>query len=121
MSSIFIGKTGLRMKFAELSGTQLATANSPATAVMLCSTAGTRVAYFDNSLSTPVAVLVVHPECDPSVVTNRLLLMKMPAGRFMNLDVQNTLEFDAGTKIFLYYLGATAPTSTSLFYLSHWG
>lgn len=121
MSSIFVGKTGLRLRFSELSGTQLASASSPATAVMLCSAIASRIAYFDNSTNVTIAVLVAHPDVDASIPENRLLLFKMPAGRFLNFDSPNTLEIDAGTKIFLHYVGATAPLATSSFYLSHWG
>jgi hypothetical protein len=121
MSSIFVGKSGLRLRFDELSGAQLALANSPATAVLLCTSASSRIAYFDNSMNVTVAVLAVHPEADESIASNRLLMFKMPAGRFLNFDVQNTLEIDGGTKLYLYYVGGTAPSATSSFYLSHWG
>ena len=121
MSSIFIGKTGLRLRFSELTGLQLAAASTPATAVMLCAAASSRVAYFDNSTNVTIAVLVVHPDADPSVPANRLLMFKMPAGRFLNFDAPNTLEIDAGAKIFLHYVGGSAPLATSSFYLSHWG
>jgi hypothetical protein len=88
---------------------------------MLCTGVGSRVAYFDNSTNVTIGVLAVHPEADAADVSKRLLMFKMPAGRFLNFDAPNTMAIDPGTKIMLYFLGGVAPLGTSSFYVSHWG
>lgn len=120
MASIFIGQSGLRLKFNKLTFTAVAAANSAASSVMLSSLNGcSRIAYFDNSLNVECAILAVHPDADAAVSANRLLLFELPVGRFLNLE-SNMIEFDPGTKLFVYCLGGLAPTSGAV-RLVWWG
>lgn len=123
MTSIFIGKTGLRLKYHDVTWADLALAVDASSAVLLSHLgAACRVALFDNSLDTCCAILVVHPEADSSDPANRLMLFELSCPRQVNFDMLSAagMQFDAGTKIFVYRDPLIAPTSGKV-RLIHWG
>jgi hypothetical protein len=121
MSSIFSGKTGLRHQFYKKTSAQLSSANSIANAALLATfkTEG-RLVYMDNTLDADVAVLLVHPDADSTVDSNRLFWIEVPTNRVMNYDVATSpgLLIDPGTKMFIYTLSAA---SSGAFRLALWG
>jgi hypothetical protein len=123
MSSIFIGKSGIRHQFLKLTAAQLATANSAATAAYLGRMSqSVSLNFIDNTLNTDVAVLLVHPEGDSTSAADRLFWIEVPTNRVINysVDLSPNLKFDPGTKVFIYYLGGAAPTSGD-FRMALWG
>lgn len=122
MSSIWIGKTGLRLKYSKLSHLELSGANSPTNAVLLTTLMGaSRIGYFSNSLNAEIAILACHPENDPAIVGNRLLLFEMDPGQIINFESNlSSLSFDAGTYLYVHYIGSIAPTSGKI-KLVWWG
>lgn len=120
MATLFIGKTGTRMRFNKQAFGALAAANSQATSILLaflnqCS----HVAYFVNGLNTDCAIWGVPPDVDSSVTTNRFLLFEMAPGQIINFE-NSLLEFDPGTQLFVSYVGGSAPTSGNV-KISWWG
>jgi hypothetical protein len=116
MASIFTSVAsvhGLRLRYSKLAFGSLAAATTPATAVQLTTMlGGGSFGFFQNKLNTDVAILACHPDDDPTIVTNLLLLFEMSAGDMLNFeDALGQTQFDPNTKLFLYYLGALAPTS----------
>ena len=123
MSSIFTGKLGLRHQFAKLTAADLAAANSQATAKLLGRMRmESRLNFMDNTLDTDIAIYLVHPQADPSVVANRLFWIEIPSNRVVNYDVGIApgLMFDPGTRIYVTYIGGAAPT-TGAFRVALWG
>jgi long-subunit acyl-CoA synthetase (AMP-forming) len=121
--SIFIGKSGLRTQFAKLTSTQLVSAIAPATAIKLASlNNASRWTYLHNGTDTDIAVLVVHPENDSSVVANRLLLTEIAAGMGENFEMGLFAgsSIDPGTQMYIYIVGGVAPTKGAV-RLSYWG
>ena len=113
MSSIFIGQTGLRHQYYDLTAAQLAAATNATSAVLIGRIRmDARLAFIDNTLNADVAMLLVHPDADATVVANRLFFIEVPSTRVLNYDVGAApgLHFDGGTRMYVYYLGATAPS-----------
>jgi hypothetical protein len=123
MSSIFIGKRGLRLKYADLTSLDLASAIDTSTAVLLdtlkCSGI---ICLFDNSLDQYCVVSVVHPEADPSDPAQRLVMFELPCQRLLNFSLQGApqLEFDPGTHVYIHR-DPTAPPTCGKVRLLYWG
>lgn len=123
MTSIFVGQTGLRLKYHDVTWADLATATDEASAVLLSHLGSAcKVALFDNSLNTCCAIVAVHPDADSSVTANRLMLFELSCPRQINFDMFSSsgMEFDPGTKLFVYRDPLVVPTSGKV-RLIHWG
>ena len=73
-----------------------------------------------NGLDADIALLAVHPDADPSVVTNRLLMTEIRAYASQNFEmgIFAGMSIDPKTQIYVYAL--TVPTLGSL-RLNYWG
>lgn len=123
MTSIFIGQSGLRLKYHDVTWADLAGAHDEATAVLLTHLGSAcRIALFDNSLDTCCAICAVHPDADSSIAANRLMLFELACPRQINFDMLSAsgMEFDPGTKLFVYRDPLHVPTSGKV-RLIHWG
>jgi len=111
MSSIFIGEHGLRLKYHDVTWANLAAATDAASSILLAHIGSAcRIASFDNSLDTCCAILVVHPNADSSDPNNRMMLFELACPRQYNFD-NSFMQFDPGTKIFVYRDPLTVPSS----------
>ena len=119
--SIFVGKSGVRLRYDDLTAAEVDTATTSANAALLTTTIGAgRQLYVSNDLNVDVVMLVVNPEADPSVVANRLFLLEVPASRVINFaDLAPGLSFDPGTQIFIYKVSGTA--NSGKFRSVYWG
>lgn len=105
--SIFTGQKGLRHQFSDLTFTALAGATNAANAKMLLKFrhAG-KMAFIDNTLDVPVALLLTHPNADSTDANFRLLWLKVGENRVINYPWLPNLEFDPGTSLWVYTIGA---------------
>ena len=111
MSSIFSGKTGLRHQFFKRTAAELALATNAANAVLVARfNDGVKLNFIDNTLDKDIVLLLVHPDADSAVATNRLFWIEVPSNRVINYDVAKApnLEFPPGTKMFVYPLAAVS-------------
>lgn len=111
MSSIFSGRTGLRHQFFKVTSAEFSGATNAATAVLVARfNKEGRLNFIDNTLDKDVALLLVHPDADASVSTNRLFWIEVPSNRVINYEVGNIpgLIFDPGTMVYAYPLEAAS-------------
>jgi len=122
MSSIFVGKTGLRHIYRELDYTKLAGKNTQALSVLLGRIGNAaRMNFIDNATDADIYLLLVHPQADASVVTNRLHWVEIGKTRVLNYDVGSSpgIHFDPGTAVYAYI---TSPNPTvGKLRMSVWG
>ena len=121
MTSLFIGTSGTRIRFAKLNYTDVVSATSQATSIMLAAVKNAcRFTYFSNKTDADLVLLAVHPDSDATVVTNRLLITEIPAGDALNFEygLFAGLSVDPGTEFYVYML--TVPTK-GIVRLSYWG
>lgn len=113
-SSIFEGKTRLTSQYIQKTFTQLAPATDLASAIsVLRFDAVAKLQFFDNSTNADLRLHLVHPEADPSVNTNRLLWLELPANRVLDISVGlSSLSIPPGTLLYIYC--NTIPTSGKL-------
>jgi hypothetical protein len=80
------------------------------------------MAFIDNTMNVDLALLLVHPEADSSVTANRLFWIEVPSDRVINYDVGSApgINFDPGTKIFVYRVGGAAAAQGKL-RIAVWG
>ena len=108
--SFFSGKNALRHQYADLVAADLATATTPATAVLWIQFQNYgRLSYIDNdfldggSLGVELDIYAVHPEQDPTVVANRLFWINMGGGRVINYSTGGApgIAFDPKTRLYV--------------------
>jgi hypothetical protein len=123
VSSIFIGKSGLRLKYNDLTAHDLQCADAVMSAKLLCTLGGAaRIAYIYNSLDQHVIFSVVHPEADVNDPNYRLLLLELDSCQTLNFEMFNGqgMNFDPGTMVFVHRNPCIAPTCGKV-RLIHWG
>lgn len=102
--SFFIGQTGLRHLYNQLTAAQINAAVDQSSAVLLTNLGrGARFAYFDNTVNVDLSIYLVHPDADSSVAANRLFFIELPTNRVINYDFlqQIQVSFDPGTEIWI--------------------
>jgi len=121
MASIFASPASLNSVYSETSVAEINAATTLATAKLLYSfRAGPKFNFFSNDLDTEIGILLAHPEIDDVAdPTKRLLWLKVPAQRVINFSIMGApwYEFDGGTKLYVYRVGAAASTGKFLFTL----
>jgi hypothetical protein len=114
MSSVFIGKTGLRHRYADMTVANINTTTGASDAVLLETfTQEARLCYFFNSFDIDLALWVVHPDADSTVTANRLKLLEFPANFNLNYDLHAAnLSFDVGMTLFISKVPGVATNAT---------
>lgn len=119
--SFFIGKTGLRHQWAQLTATAVNAATNQATSILWANLGrGGRFLYLDNTVNVDIALYLVHPDADSSDVTTRLFWIELPTNRVMNYDFlqQIQVSLDPGTKIFVSKAAGAGAASSGKINLS---
>lgn len=121
MSSLFIGKTGLRHRYRDaLAATINATTGASDAILIETFTQAARLAYLFNNTPADLALWVTHPDADNTVTANRLLWFELPANFNMNYDfLGGQLTIDPGTTLFVSKASGTA--SSGKFRLIYFG
>ena len=107
MSSIFHGRTALRFKYNDLTYQDLTGFCDLSTAVLFVHfNAATKIALIHNCIDADVVLSVVHPEADPNITANRLVLMELPCGTGINGDMLGgtSLNVDPGTYLYVHII-----------------
>lgn len=117
-SSLFQGQRVLNTKYIEIPFGTLTGKSSPALAVNVHTfDQACKIALFDNATNGVLRVLLVHPDADTEVVTNRLLWFEVDAERTLDASFFSMVSFGtdipAGTRMFIHY-NTTAPTQDKL-------
>ena len=122
MSSLFVGKTGLRLQYVSASHTDPTSAVDAASAFTLAVIRKeSRVSLFLNGTGADLSICFVHPESDPSVTANRLFAFEVPASAAYNLDgAMGGLTLDVGTQILVFKSGGSTSAGQKL-RLTLWG
>lgn len=123
MSSLFAGKTGLRTQYFEMSEAEINAATDVANAHLLGRIKNQcRITLLNNGFNTEVAVYLVHPDNDISVVGNRIFWLNLPPQTPLNFDISGTvgLSLDVNTAFYIVKVGADA-TNTAKMRLFAWG
>lgn len=123
MSSLFLGKTALRLQYVEATSVNLASASSISTAYHIAITRhSSRISLFLNGTSADMSVCFVHPDEDTGASAFRLFAFEIPANAAYNMDttLMNNLNIDAGTKIYIFKSGG-ATQAGEKFRLTLWG
>lgn len=100
MASLFMGKKALRPKFFQVTDAQLNAALTPAAAYGFAKVdMESRLGLLSNGTNADLAIYVVHPEADPTDVSNRLFLLEIPRLTVFNLDASYAMNIsiDPGT------------------------
>lgn len=123
MSSIFIGMTGLRHQYEDLTFTEINGATDAASSVLLLQFAQAgRMAFIDNTLNVDVQLLLVHPDADSTVAALRLFWIEVPANRVVNYDInQAGLIFDPGARIYAAKAAGAGAATSGKIRISVWG
>lgn len=121
MSSLFIGKSGLRHQFAELTATAINATTGASDALLLATyRQASQLCFLFNGTAMDIAFYLVHPDADPAVTANRLLWYKHPANFNLNYEQgMNALRFDPGSK--LYVAKADGTGTTGFVRIVTWG
>jgi hypothetical protein len=133
MSSLFVGKKGLRSQYYSLTEAEVNATTSQDDAKLICILRHqARIFLLDNGLNAEIQILLAHPDADSELLdvslpagqqkSYRLPWVEIPGQKPLNFDISATtgLSLDVGTKVYIRKLGA-ASTNSQKIRLITWG